>query len=58
MGNPRGFLDFQRVELIKLEPEERIKIIESLANCQAKRTGKAGRKMYELRSAFLSSWKN
>lgn len=25
MGNPRGFLDFQRVELIKLEPEERIK---------------------------------
>ena len=25
MGNPRGFLDFKRVELIKLEPEERIK---------------------------------
>ena len=25
MGNPRGFLYFQRAELIKLEPEERIK---------------------------------
>ena len=25
MGNPRGFLDFKRVELIKLEPEEKIK---------------------------------
>lgn len=25
MVNPRGFLDFKRVELIKLEPEERIK---------------------------------
>ena len=25
MGNPLGFLDFKIVELIKLEPKERIK---------------------------------
>ena len=40
MGNPRGFLDFQRVELIKLEPEERIKNYRELANCQAKKNRK------------------
>lgn len=31
MGNPSGFLDFKRVELIKLEPEERIKNYKELS---------------------------
>ena len=41
MGNPRGFLDFKRVELIKLEPEERIKNYKEFSELPSKKQQEA-----------------